>query len=168
MAYFISLKYLDILEDFRKNPHVKIPPKSPPTNFQSLCVFKNQIVIRKRIFPHFQPDRPSGQPAHPGFRHSRNPFFFFSTSCFIPLSPQGLGLSAGPARPLSPADRTSVVPSPIAASLTEKCLTSRRLHPSSCLTDRWAPPVITFLRRCPSSTPRRRLIEPPWLQRPLP
>jgi hypothetical protein len=39
------------LEEFRKNPHIKIPPKSAPTNFQSLGIFKNQIFIRKRIFP---------------------------------------------------------------------------------------------------------------------
>jgi hypothetical protein len=51
MAYFIFLKYLDSLEDFRKNPHVKIPPKSPSTNFQSLDIFKNQNFMRKRIFP---------------------------------------------------------------------------------------------------------------------
>jgi hypothetical protein len=48
-----------------KNPHVKIPPKSPPTNFKSLGIFKNQIFIQKRIFLHFQPNRPSGQPAQP-------------------------------------------------------------------------------------------------------
>jgi hypothetical protein len=53
MAWHISfvLKYLDSLEDFRKNPHVKIPPKSPPTNFQSLGILKNQIFIQKRKFP---------------------------------------------------------------------------------------------------------------------
>jgi hypothetical protein len=61
MAYFIFLKYLDSLEDFRKNPHVKIPPKSP-TNFKSLGIFKNQIFIRKRIFLHFRPNQPSRQP----------------------------------------------------------------------------------------------------------
>jgi hypothetical protein len=60
MAYFIFLKYLDSLEHFRKNPHVKIPPKSPSTNFQSLGIFKNQIFIQKRIFLHFRPNRPSG------------------------------------------------------------------------------------------------------------
>jgi hypothetical protein len=51
MAYFIFLKYLDSLEDFRKNPHVKIPPKSSSTNFQSLGTFKIQIFIQKRFFP---------------------------------------------------------------------------------------------------------------------
>jgi hypothetical protein len=43
MAYYIFLKSLMSLEEFRKNPHVKIPPKSPSTNFQSLDKFKNHI-----------------------------------------------------------------------------------------------------------------------------
>jgi hypothetical protein len=62
MTYFIFLKYLDSLEDFRKNPHVKIPPKSPCANFQSLGIFKNLIFIRKGFFLKFRPIRPS--PAH--------------------------------------------------------------------------------------------------------
>jgi hypothetical protein len=41
MAYFIFLKYLRSLEESRKNPHVKIPPKFPCANFQSLDKFKN-------------------------------------------------------------------------------------------------------------------------------
>jgi hypothetical protein len=45
MAYFIFLKYLRRLEEFRKNPHVKIPPKSPCANFQSRGIFKNSIFI---------------------------------------------------------------------------------------------------------------------------
>jgi hypothetical protein len=60
MAYFIFLKYLDSLEDFRKNPHVKIPPKSPCANFQSLDIFKNSILIRKNIFSR-QPVGPKGR-----------------------------------------------------------------------------------------------------------
>jgi hypothetical protein len=43
MAYYILLKSLRSLEEFRKNPHVKIPPKSPSTNFQGLDKFKNHI-----------------------------------------------------------------------------------------------------------------------------
>jgi hypothetical protein len=43
MAYFIFLKSLRSLEEFRKNPHFKIPPKSPSTYFQSLGKFKNPI-----------------------------------------------------------------------------------------------------------------------------
>jgi hypothetical protein len=41
MAYYIFLKSLRSLEEFSKNPHVKIPPKSPSTNFQNLGKFKN-------------------------------------------------------------------------------------------------------------------------------
>jgi hypothetical protein len=59
MAYFIFLKYLKSLEEFRKNPHVKITPKSPCANFQSLGIFKNSIFIRKGIFFRFRPIRPS-------------------------------------------------------------------------------------------------------------
>jgi hypothetical protein len=59
MAYFIFLKYLRSLEEFRNNPHVKIPPKSPCANFQSIGIFKNLSFIRKGIFFRFQPIRPS-------------------------------------------------------------------------------------------------------------
>jgi hypothetical protein len=41
------LKSLRSLEEFRKNPHVEIPPKSPCANFQSLGIFKNQILFGK-------------------------------------------------------------------------------------------------------------------------
>ncbi len=52
MAWHITffLKSLRSLEEFRKNPHVKIPPKSPSTNFQSLVVIKNQILFGKEFF----------------------------------------------------------------------------------------------------------------------
>jgi hypothetical protein len=93
-------------------------------------------------------------------------FFSFQLAVPPPLSPLGLGLLAGLARPLGPADRASVALCLIAASLMGKCLTSRHLHPSPCLANTWAPPVITFLRRRPSSTPRCCLVEPPWLPRP--
>jgi hypothetical protein len=43
------------LKEFRKNPHVKIPPKSPSTNFQSLGKFKNPIFIRKEFFLRIRP-----------------------------------------------------------------------------------------------------------------
>jgi hypothetical protein len=65
MAYYIFLKSLRSLEEFRKNPHVKIPPKSPSINFQSLGKFKNPIFIRKRIFPSLSAQsaqRPAGSP----------------------------------------------------------------------------------------------------------
>jgi hypothetical protein len=50
MAYYIFLKSLRSLEEFRKNPHVKIPPKSPSTNFQSLDKFKNLIFNSEILF----------------------------------------------------------------------------------------------------------------------
>jgi hypothetical protein len=60
MAYFIFLKYLRSLEEFRKNSHVKIPPKSPCANFQSLGKFKNPIFNSKILFLRFQPGQPYG------------------------------------------------------------------------------------------------------------
>jgi hypothetical protein len=80
MAYIIFLKYLRSLEEFRKNPHVKIPPKSPCANFQSLGIFKNSIFIRKGIFLRFRPIWPS--PARAG-----------------PLHPAGRRIPAPPIRP---------------------------------------------------------------------
>jgi hypothetical protein len=55
MAYYIFLNSLRSLKEFRKNPHVKIPPKSPCANFQSLGKFKNPIFNSEILFPCFQP-----------------------------------------------------------------------------------------------------------------
>jgi hypothetical protein len=55
MAYYIFLKSLRSLEEFRKNPQVKIPPKSPSTNFQSLRQFKNPIFNSEILFLDFGP-----------------------------------------------------------------------------------------------------------------
>jgi hypothetical protein len=55
MAYYIFLKSMRSLEEFRKNRHVKIPPNSPSTNFQSLDKFKNPILIQKFFFLAFGP-----------------------------------------------------------------------------------------------------------------
>jgi hypothetical protein len=76
MAYYIFLKSLRSLEEFRKNPHVKIPPKSSSTIFQSLAKFKNPILIRKS-------------------------FYFLSLLSAQPACsfPTGLGLLAGPSHP---------------------------------------------------------------------
>jgi hypothetical protein len=59
MAYYIFLKSLRSLEEFRKNPHIKIPHKSLCTNFQSLGKFKNPIFILKIISLQFWPSQPS-------------------------------------------------------------------------------------------------------------
>jgi hypothetical protein len=58
MAYYIFLKSLRSPEEFRKNTHVKIPPKSPCANFQSLGKFKNPIFNSKISFLCFRPGRP--------------------------------------------------------------------------------------------------------------
>jgi hypothetical protein len=83
MAYYIFLKSLRSLEEFRKNPHVKIPPKSPSTIFQSLTIIKNQILFRKEFFLHIRPNQPSGQPAHPASQPSQpdRPPFLPQAAC---------------------------------------------------------------------------------------
>jgi hypothetical protein len=63
MAYYIFLKSLRSLEEFRKNPHVKIPPKSPCANFHSPGKFKNPIFNSEILFPCFQPGRPCAHSA---------------------------------------------------------------------------------------------------------
>jgi hypothetical protein len=92
MAYYIFLKSLRSLEEFRKNPHVKIPPISPSTNFQSLAKFKkNPIFNSEIIFPCSWPGQPCGSfslwPSQP-------------TSCAVPAGPNS------PDRPIQPARRS--------------------------------------------------------------
>jgi hypothetical protein len=122
---------------------------------QRLAIFKNQISFGKNFSFTFGPSGLSAQ--------TRPIFFSFQPAVFLPPSPLGLSLSASPSRPLGLVDRASVVPYQIVASHTGKRLTSSHLRPSPCLVDRWDPPVITFLWLRLSSTPRRRLIEPPCL-----
>jgi hypothetical protein len=55
MAYYIFLKSLRSLEEFRKNPQVNIPPKSPRANFQSLGKFENPIFNSEIFFVGFGP-----------------------------------------------------------------------------------------------------------------
>jgi hypothetical protein len=55
MAYYIFLKSLRSLEEFRKNPYVKIPSKSPSTNFQSHGKFKNPIFNSEILFLDYGP-----------------------------------------------------------------------------------------------------------------
>jgi hypothetical protein len=72
MAYYIFLKSLRSIEEFRKNPHVKIPPKSPSTNFQSLDKFKNPILIRKFPKP-LSPASPLATPSPVGRKRPAGP-----------------------------------------------------------------------------------------------
>jgi hypothetical protein len=97
------------LEEFRKNPHVKIPPKSPCANFQSLGIFKNLIFIRKGIFFRFRPIRPSPrwsamprQPPAPSSAHSAQaalaylPKDVFSLTLRTPAKTPSLSLTSLP------------------------------------------------------------------------
>jgi hypothetical protein len=47
IAYYIFLKSLRSLEEFKKNPDIKIPLKPPYAIFQILGIFKNPIFILK-------------------------------------------------------------------------------------------------------------------------
>jgi hypothetical protein len=62
MAWHIIffIKSLRSIEEFSKNPHLKIPPKSPCANFQSLGKFKNPIFNSEILFLRFRPGRPCG------------------------------------------------------------------------------------------------------------
>jgi hypothetical protein len=74
MAYYIFLKSLRSPEEFTKNPHIKIPPKSPPRNFQSLCIFKKSKIYLEIILLRFWPIHPSlarAGPLHPAGHRAR-------------------------------------------------------------------------------------------------
>jgi hypothetical protein len=87
MAYFIFLKYMRSIEEFRKKRHVKIPPKSPCANFQSFGIFKNSIFIRKGISLRFWPIWPS--PARAGLLRPAG-----RRIPLDPLSPSRIGVFA--------------------------------------------------------------------------
>jgi hypothetical protein len=140
MAYFIFLKSSRSLEEFRKNPHVKIPPKSSCANFQSLAIFKNLIFIQKGIFFGFWPIWPSPAPRWP----------------------------APPRRPLAP--RSAHSPQAALAYFLKGVFSSTLRTPAetpslSHITAMWGPPVssipfFTWADRCRFSssspaTPRR-------------
>jgi hypothetical protein len=96
MAYYIFLKSLRSLEEFRKNPHVKIPPKSPCANFQSLGIFKNQFLFGKEFSPSLS--------AHPAFRPN---LLFLLPADFPPLPHWAMAF-----RPARPTARPPGRPSP--------------------------------------------------------
>jgi hypothetical protein len=89
MAWHIIffLKSLRSLEKFRKNPYVKIPPKSPSTNFQSLGKFKHPILIRKFFFLAFGPANLAARSASGPANTPAAPF------------PQAKTVPAGPSSP---------------------------------------------------------------------
>ncbi len=142
MAYYIFLKSLRSLQEFRKNPHVKIPPKSSSTIFQSLAKFKNPILIRKSFYflslllaqpACLSPTRPwpTGRPKPPG-----------PPAHLLPSPQAGPSLSA----------RASLAYSRKYVFLFETRLPS--VPPSlSSLADMWTPHVSPFFSTAPAATP---------------
>jgi hypothetical protein len=149
MAYYIFLKYLRSLEEFRKNPHVKIPPKSPCANFQSLGKFKNRIFNSEILFLRFRPGRPCG----PLGRWPSRPRW--------PLSSRGPNstLPAQPAR-LSMAYLRKYI-FPFGSHLPS-------WSPPSCLSIKWARAVsFVFLPHRPTVATSSRRLRPPRAAQPL-
>jgi hypothetical protein len=124
MAYFIFLKYLDSLEDFRKNPHVKIPPKSSPSKFPKPWYIKKSNFYSEKNFSFtFGPIGPvASQPIRP-FSPAAAQFFFFFPNRPLPLSQLGLGLSAGLARPHCPTGH--LLPPPVPEQSVQAAIISR-------------------------------------------
>jgi hypothetical protein len=141
MAYYIFLKSLRSLEEFRKNPHVKIPPKSP-TNFPSLGKFKIQFLFERNYSFEFRPLGPASLPTSPAL------------AC-RPAQPSP-AQTAQPTRPLSRPARACLW------RILQKTFSSliHAFHPQSLL----SLPSLTHGPRLSalSSTPRRpTLIAPP-------
>jgi hypothetical protein len=156
MAYFIFLKSLRSLGEFRKNPHLKIPPKSPCANFQSLGIFKNQILFRKKFSPSL-----SAQPW---------PILFFSNLSIFPPLPHWASASR-PVQPtimaqratgrlLPPAPKPSTAPPP--AGLTPPPRSPRGLHRKRKTTASNSPssPPINRRHSPPLFNPGNRCLQP--------
>jgi hypothetical protein len=153
MAYYIFLKSLTSLEEFRRNPHVKIPPKSPCANFQSLGIFKNQILFRKEFFPSLS--------AHPAFW----PSLFFTGQISLP-SPTGPRPPGRRSPPHGPTDHLLPPPAPTpgahgaAAGRPRAASTVAPMPPPEGKKTAASIPIISPITRChfPSSiTGNRRL-----------
>jgi hypothetical protein len=93
-------------------------------NSKALVYSKIKFLFRKEFSFTFGPIGPAAS------RPSCVPLVFFFNRP-LPLSPLGLSLSAGPAHPLGPADRTSVAPCPIAASHSKNRKLQKLPSPSS-------------------------------------
>jgi hypothetical protein len=145
MTYYIFLKSLRSLEEFRKNPPVKIPSKFPSTNFQSLGKFKNTIFNSEILFLLIS--------AQPTLRPTR-------TRPLSPASPLAMPSPAGRKRPTGPSSpRVGRVLAGNTFSFSDHAFLSR--PPPSSVTATRAPPVSFVVSPAPADpsqnfSPRRR------------
>jgi hypothetical protein len=120
---------------------------------KALVYSKIKLLFRKEFFLTFGPISPAASRPIQPFSPAAARFFSFSPAIPpLPTGPRPLGRPSSPSRPSRPRVGDAL---PDCCLPQGKRLTSRRLHPSPCLADSWAPPVITFLWRRPSSTPLR-------------
>jgi hypothetical protein len=136
MAYYIFLKSLRSLEELRQNPHVKIPPKSPSTNFQSLGKFKNPIFNSEiHFFLIFGPADPAARLAS------------------SPACPLAALLPAGRKRPADPSSpRVGRIFTRNTFSFSDHAFPSRPPPPS--ITAMRAPPVGFIVSTAPANPGR--------------
>jgi hypothetical protein len=149
MAYYIFLKSLRSLEEFRKNPHVKIPPKSSSTNFPSLGKFKIQFLFENIYSSDFSPLGSAGLPTPPAL------------ACRPAQPPQPKPPS--PPQP-RPAGFAAVRPARADGVFCEIRFLLDFAHSvcsafSLSAADTWAPPVISFFFTEPAP-PRHRATAP--------
>jgi hypothetical protein len=145
MAYFIFLKYLRSLEEFRKNPHAKIPPKFPCANFQSLGKFKNPIFNLKIFLLHFRPGYPY-RPTQPSAQ----------LAPLAPLLPQVEANFAGPSHSAH-TRRWRFLQKYVFFFDSRLPFSAPSLYP---LADTWAP-LVSFVFSTASADPGRVSIAPP-------
>jgi hypothetical protein len=161
MAYFIFLKYLRSLEEFRKNPHVKIRPKSPCANFQSLGIFKILIFLFEKEFSSdFGPSSPA--PLAPA-RYARRlpaPHLAHSAQAALAYLPKGVFSSTlrTPAKTPSLSHATAMWGPPV-SSIHFPTPADRCRFSSS--------PPATPRRPAPPSDAARPLLAPPSFSPPL-
>jgi hypothetical protein len=131
MTYYIFLKSLRSLEEFRKSPHTKIPPKSLSTNFQSLGNSKIQFLFGKEFSFAFGPIGPAAS------RPARPP----SPASHRPSLPR-----AARARPIPACAAVAYWPKYVSFFTLRNPATT----PSPSVTAKWGPPVSSIFHLTPA------------------
>jgi hypothetical protein len=183
MAYYIFLKSLRSLEEFRKNPIVKIPLESSCANFQALLnskiLFLDFGPASSLILFTAQPQPTSSLPVRPSqtelvcfqnlsifHRYTTCPisllvyFLHFKTCPIWPLRPQAAVRALGPLGPLGPS-RIGVFAKrcilfDFAHSGRDTFSLSRHCHVGpACQLHPLPPPPVDRCHSSPPATPRR-------------